>query len=278
MSTKYKQKGETLAYTNATGSDISSGDVVVIGNHIGVAEVDIANGSSGTVRVKGVHTLTKTTSKAATQGQALFWDSDNEYITTTPTAYFAGFAHAAAAQATATVDVDLWPTMTRDDSGYIFVPLGGMTLEDGTAIGKFSDGASATPGIQQVSNKEQVLRWNNYSQATKVGASVVMPGDLDGTQDVTLHWLAKMSGSTDSPTIEHEAYFNAGDTDCAGTDDEIDGEDTLTEYNATIQASNVPSPPAALTVIFGPKAGEIGTDDVLVYGFWIEYNRANVGA
>ena len=73
-----------------------------------------------------------------------------------------------------------------------------------------------------------------------------------------------MSGTTDTPEITHEAYFNAGDTDCAGTEDEIDGGATLTEYTGTIAAANVPASPSVLTVIIAPKAGELGTDDALL--------------
>jgi len=155
----------------------------------------------------------------------------------------------------------------------IHVPLGALTLEDGTAITTFSDGASATPGFSQESNKEVVLRWNNHATPTAVAFSVVLPEDLDDSADVIIHWLAKMSGATDSPEITHECYIGAGDTDCAGTDDEIDGGTTLTEYTATIAAANVSAAPQPLTVIFQPKDGELGTDDCLIYGVWVEYTR-----
>jgi len=153
------------------------------------------------------------------------------------------------------------------------IPLGSLTLEDGTAITKFSDGASPTPGFSQESNKEVVLRWNNHSSHTAVAFSIPLPNDLDDSADVTIHWLAKMSGTTDSPDLVHECYFNAGDTDCAGTDDEIDGGTTLTEYSSTIGSGNVEASPAALTVIFQPKNTEATTDDTLIYSVWVEYTR-----
>lgn len=159
------------------------------------------------------------------------------------------------------------------------IPLGCLTLEDGTAIGKFSDGDSATPGFDQVSNKEVVLRWNNHGTPTKVAAfGIAMPPDLDAASDVVVHWRAKMSDANDTPDLEHECYFGAGDTDCAGTDDEIDGGATLTEYTATIAAANVGGSPEELTLIFGPKAGEIGTDDLLVYSVWLEYTGKTLSA
>jgi hypothetical protein len=155
------------------------------------------------------------------------------------------------------------------------IPLSALTLEDGTAITTFSNGDSATPGFAQISNKEVVLRWNNKTDAlTKVAAfGIPMPPDLNAGANVVIHWRAKMSGATDTPVLEHECYLGAGDTDCAGTDDEIDGATTLTEYTATIAHADVAGSPEELTLIFGPKIGEMDTDDLLVYSVWIEYTR-----
>ena len=157
------------------------------------------------------------------------------------------------------------------------IPLGALMLEDGTVLTKFADGDSATPGFNQVSNKEVVLRWNNHASPTKVAFSVPMPQEMDGAAVVEVHWLALMSGANDTPDLQHECYFDDGDTDCAGTDDEIDGGATLTEYSATIGASDVPDTmPSTLTCIFGPKATELGTDDLLVYAVWLEVEYAKL--
>lgn len=153
------------------------------------------------------------------------------------------------------------------------IPLGSLTLEDGTAITKFSAGDSATPGFSQESDKEVVLRWNNHATPGAVAFSIPMPQDLDESKDLVIHWLAKMSDANDTPDLVAEAYFDAGDTDCAGTDDEIDGGTSLAEYTNTIDAADVPASPSVLTVVFGPKSAELGTDDCLVYGVWLEYTR-----
>lgn len=161
----------------------------------------------------------------------------------------------------------------------IQIPLSSLTLEDGTALTKFADGDSATPGFNQVSNKEVVLRWNNHASPTKVAAfGIALPPDLNPGANVVIHWRAKMSGATDTPVLEHECYLGAGDTDCAGTDDEIDGAATLTEYTAAIAHADVGGAPEELTLIFGPKASELGTDDLLVYSCWIEYTRQTLTA
>lgn len=151
------------------------------------------------------------------------------------------------------------------------VMLGAMTREDGTVLTKFTSNTDAWPGFSQESNKEIVLRWNNVGTPTAAAFSVPTPIDLDTGKVLTVHWLAAMSGATDSPEITHEVYLGAGDTDAAGTDDEIDGGVTVTEYTATVLATDLPDHPSMITVIFKPKAGEVGTDDTLIYAVWIEY-------
>lgn len=161
----------------------------------------------------------------------------------------------------------------------IQVPLSSLVLEDGTAIGKFASADSAVPGFSQEANKELVLRWNNHASPGKVAAfGLALPPDLNPGANVVIHWRAKMSGATDTPMLEHECYLGAGDTDCAGTDDEIDGAATLTEYTAAIAHADVAGSPEELTLLFGPKATELGTDDLLVYSVWIEYTRQPLAA
>lgn len=83
MSTKGVQEGKVIVYQNS-GSAISSGDIVKIGNRIGVAEVDIeATDGSGSVEMEGVHNLPKTTGQAWSQGDELFYDSTAGKLTKT---------------------------------------------------------------------------------------------------------------------------------------------------------------------------------------------------
>jgi predicted RecA/RadA family phage recombinase len=73
MATNYKRPGDVEKYTNG-GSAISSGDVVVLGTRIGVAQGDIATGESGSVLMKGVFTLPKVTAAVVAVGETLTWD------------------------------------------------------------------------------------------------------------------------------------------------------------------------------------------------------------
>lgn len=73
MSKNYVQEGAVVDYT--AGADISSGDVVVIGQSIGVALVDIANGETGSVAIEGVFDLPKVDAAVIAQGESVIWDA-----------------------------------------------------------------------------------------------------------------------------------------------------------------------------------------------------------
>ena len=79
MATTGVQAGDVITWTNGTGSDVSSGGVVVIGATgdatIGIALVDIADGSSGSVALSGVFTVAKVSAAVFAQGETLIWDS-----------------------------------------------------------------------------------------------------------------------------------------------------------------------------------------------------------
>ncbi len=78
------QNGEILEYINGTGSTITSGSLVLAGALNGIALTDIANGDSGSVYLEGVFELPKK-AEAMTQGQKLYWDATNNYLTVTAT-------------------------------------------------------------------------------------------------------------------------------------------------------------------------------------------------
>ena len=104
MATNFIQEGKALDYT-ASGSDVSSGDLVVIGTIGGIAKTDIADGKTGAVHISGVFSVAKA-SGAVTQGQKLYWNSSNSNLTTTASGHtLVGVAAAAAASGDATVKV-----------------------------------------------------------------------------------------------------------------------------------------------------------------------------
>lgn len=72
MTSKFIQPGNVIQYT--AGADITAGSVVKIGNILGVALVNIANGATGSVATTGVFTAPKVTGAVIAQGESLVWD------------------------------------------------------------------------------------------------------------------------------------------------------------------------------------------------------------
>lgn len=74
MATNAVQPGDIIDFVN-TGSAITSGSVVKIGQILGVALTDIAaTTGTGSVAVRGVFTVPKVTAAVIAQGEALTWD------------------------------------------------------------------------------------------------------------------------------------------------------------------------------------------------------------
>jgi predicted RecA/RadA family phage recombinase len=74
MASNYQQDGQVITWTNG-GSAVSAGDVVKIGNTLGVALVDIAGSASGSVAIEGVFSgVPKVAAAVFAQGEKLIWD------------------------------------------------------------------------------------------------------------------------------------------------------------------------------------------------------------
>jgi predicted RecA/RadA family phage recombinase len=99
------QKGNVLQYT--AGADVSSGDVVVSGDYVGIAVADIANGETGSVSIEGVYELAKEASLVVAQGDKLYWATDDEEVTLDVSDTPIGTAFEASGSAATTVLVRL---------------------------------------------------------------------------------------------------------------------------------------------------------------------------
>lgn len=102
----FVQKGDTLTLT-APGA-LSSGDVVIVGGFIGVANHDAESGADVETDLRGVFTLPKA-AIAISQGDQLYWSTANGNVNKTAsgnTAIGKAAADAASGDATATVRLD----------------------------------------------------------------------------------------------------------------------------------------------------------------------------
>ena len=75
MSTKFIQTGDAVDYT--PGADVKSGDVVVQGELVGVAKLDMQTGRLGALAVTGLFDFPKATgtSTAIAAGTRVYWDA-----------------------------------------------------------------------------------------------------------------------------------------------------------------------------------------------------------
>ena len=71
----FRGQGHRSDYTNGTSVAVASGDVVVLGNEIGIAVTAVAVGATGTLERSGVHELDALAAGAWVDGAQLYWDA-----------------------------------------------------------------------------------------------------------------------------------------------------------------------------------------------------------
>ncbi|MFI3270578.1 MAG: DUF2190 family protein [Pseudomonadota bacterium] len=79
MAQGHIQHGYTMDYVNDSTNDIASGDVVVIGEIVGIAITDIGAGDTGAVATEDVWEIVKA-SDAITQGALVYWDDEGDPV------------------------------------------------------------------------------------------------------------------------------------------------------------------------------------------------------
>lgn len=101
----YIQEGDRLQYANSSGSTITSGTPILVGERLGIATGDIADGTTGILAMEGVFSIAKLSTDVVTQGALLYWDDTNKRLTLTATANtLAGYAQSAAGNGITTVE------------------------------------------------------------------------------------------------------------------------------------------------------------------------------
>ncbi|MFO7899375.1 MAG: DUF2190 family protein [Planctomycetota bacterium] len=80
----YKGKGEVLDVTNNTSIDYSAGQMVELGDIVGIVSYDdIAAGEEGVVVIEGEHTYTAETGVAWSIGDQLYYNETSDHLTKT---------------------------------------------------------------------------------------------------------------------------------------------------------------------------------------------------
>ena len=83
---RYIQQGKNINYRNNTANPLKYGDVVVLTDRIGVADVDIPVGGLGSVGLEGVFEVDAEGTAAFAVGQTVYWDAANKHVTATKAA------------------------------------------------------------------------------------------------------------------------------------------------------------------------------------------------
>lgn len=107
--TDFVKEGKSIAYT-PSGSDVTAGDVILVGIKICVAKHDIADGVEGTLAVCGIFKFPKTAATVYAIGVAVYWDVADQEATEdddTGTNKLIGYVSRAAASADTEVECAL---------------------------------------------------------------------------------------------------------------------------------------------------------------------------
>lgn len=158
-------------------------------------------------------------------------------------------------------------------TGYVPIPLGAITREDGTALTKQ---ATTVAGYSQLSDKETVINIPvNCTAGEELGFSVATPVDIDLSYPVEVHVLVGKAADNDTLTLDCEVYsVGAGDT--ANADMQGTAATTITqaasELTFTCSASGTIKPPGGLSVVL-LLGGTNDGDAVYIYSVWLEYTK-----
>src|SRR3989304_830414 len=79
----FVHEGASIDYT--PGANIATGEVVVQGDLVGVAKLDILAGRLGALAVEGGFDMAKEFGVAHPVGQTVYWDNSNDMVTDTAT-------------------------------------------------------------------------------------------------------------------------------------------------------------------------------------------------
>ncbi len=158
--------------------------------------------------------------------------------------------------------------------GFVPIPLGSITQEDGTAL---TIQATTVTGFAQIANLETVILIPVDAAAGEdaLGVTVPLPPDLDAGQDVKIHVLVGKDADNDVLTLDAEAFFCAAG-DVANADAQDTAAQTITEAAIdlvfTCGADGVLAPPSSLSIVL-TQGGTNDGDAVHIYSVWLEYTK-----
>lgn len=171
------------------------------------------------------------------------------------------------------------PMVTSSDAaasrGRIDVPISDLRIAAGGPLIAFNDGVADGYVVS-----EGFMHRFNVNSTSAVIASVLLPDDLDASQDVTVHALVSREGSADvTAALTVTAFFapvgaaydadaNAGGATTAAAA----ATKVVSEVTATLDAADVPAGPVNLSLTLVPTAA-LDADDMNLHALWVEFAR-----
>jgi hypothetical protein len=192
------------------------------------------------------------------------------------TAGTVSIADSGAFTSTATVEDALAEIYQHIATAQAFIPVPLVTCLESDATNATALTGSTTPILDMADGDTDsglVLTWA-ASNSDAIIFQTPLPPSLDVTADVVIHFRAKSGGSTDTPTVGSDAYFNEGDTKVEDVSAALGS--TVAEKTITIAAADVPAGAQTLTVELTPGAHT--TDTVVLSAIWIEYTNSTLAS
>lgn len=136
-------------------------------------------------------------------------------------------------------------------------------------------GKSTTPKLEYVNgdtDSQNRLQWA-AGNTDAIVAQLPVP-DLDDSYAMTIYVRGKMGGTSDTPTIASDVYFDEGDTKVEDTSDALS--DSVANASITVATADIPTDPSTVTIELTP--GAHGNDTLDVYAAWVQYTpKVNLG-
>lgn len=136
-------------------------------------------------------------------------------------------------------------------------------------------GAATDPILSRenvATDKAGRLSWASASVIEIQLPTIVSPPDLDDTAAITVKLLAKMkAGSVDTPVIAVGAWESVGGSNVGGNTAALSTD--LATVSVAIAAGSVAAAPKAWAFTLKPGTHSTASNDVYVYGAWLEYTR-----
>ena len=140
-----------------------------------------------------------------------------------------------------------------------------------TTEGGRPDGNTA-PTLQRINSatdKALRLTWAAAAVAELQFAAVALPPDLDDAAPIEVHLLCGKDANANTVTIDVQAFFGVGDTECGAVTPTI--AQARAEYSIAIAAADVPPAPEVLNISLVPSAH--AGDALYLDAAWLEYVR-----